>query len=71
MRQNQAQLIMAVHVDDMVVAGKADDCSALCDFLNKSFPTNNLGELKQYTGCAFRRNRDLGTLKITQTACID
>ena len=62
---------MAVHVDDMVVAGKADDCNSLCKFLNKSFPTNNLGQLKHDTGCAFMRDKDFGTLKITQIACID
>ena len=34
--------------------------------LNTTFPTNNLGELNWYRGCAFKRNWELGTLEITQ-----
>ena len=34
-------------------------------------PTNNLGELTWYTGCAFKRDWELGKLEITQKAFIE
>ena len=36
----------------MVIAGNKEDCNDLCKFLNATFPTNNLGELTFYIGCA-------------------
>ncbi|CAN0467301.1 unnamed protein product, partial [Discosporangium mesarthrocarpum] len=39
--------------------------------LSMEFPTNNLGALSWYTGCAFERDWEKGTLTITQTAYID
>ena len=39
--------------------------------LNTKFPTNNIGELTWYTGCAFNRNWELGTLEITQKAVVE
>ena len=39
--------------------------------VNYELPTNNLGELTWYTGCAFKRNWELGTLEITQKAFVE
>lgn len=61
--KKQVTLTMSVDVDDMEIAGNEKDCKEQCNFLNDSFPTNNLGEQTHYTGCAFTRNRRKGTLK--------
>ena len=62
---------MAVHVDDIVIAGSDEACRDFRAALNTKFPTNNLGELTWYTGCAFKRNWELGTLEITQKAFVE
>ena len=40
----KVELIMAVHVDDLVIAGSDEVCRDLYAALNTKFPTNNLGE---------------------------
>ena len=67
----KVQLIMAVHVDDIVIAGSDESCRDFHAALVTKFPTNNLGELTWYTGCAFKRDWELGTLEITQKAFIE
>eukprot|EP00904_Undaria_pinnatifida_P014208 jgi/Undpi1/9918/HiC_scaffold_28.g12372.m1 len=67
----KVELIMAVHVDDIVIAGSDEACRDFHAALNTKFPTNNLGELTWYTGCAFKRNWELGTLEITQKAFVE
>ena len=39
--------------------------------LTAKFTTNRLGELAWYTGCAFKRNWELGTLGITLKAFVE
>ena len=67
----KVELIMAVHVDDTVIAGLDEACRDFHAALNTKFPTNNLGESTWYTGCAFKRNWELGTLEITQKAFVE
>jgi len=67
----KVKMILAVHVDDMIIAGKKADCDRLRDSLAKTFPTKNLGELSWYMGCLFERDRIKGTLKISQPAFVD
>ena len=38
------ELIMAVHVDDIAIAGPDEACRDFHAALNTKFPTNNLGE---------------------------
>ena len=52
----RAELIMAVHVDDTVIAGLDEAYRDFHAALNTKFPTNNLDVLTWYTGCAFKRN---------------
>ena len=67
----KVELIKAVHVDDMVIAGSNETCRGFFATLVTQFPTNNLGELTWYTGCcAFKRDWELGTLEITQKAFV-
>ena len=68
---DKVELIMAVHVDDIVIAGSDEACRDFHAALNTKFPTNNLGELTWYTGCAFKRNWELGMLEITQKAFVE
>ena len=68
---NKVTMVLAVHVNDMIVAGTEDDCKALHKFLNENFPTNNLGELTHYMGCSFARNRKEGTLTMSQESSIE
>ena len=71
MEGSSVKVILAVHVDDMIVVRTKKDCDHLRDLLSKSFPTKNLGELNWYMGCLYERNRSKGTLKISQPAFID
>ncbi|CAN0487023.1 unnamed protein product, partial [Discosporangium mesarthrocarpum] len=68
---NENTLLIATHVDDMIAVGSRQNCDALCKALSIEFPTNNLGPLSWYTGCAFKRNWESGTRNISQTAYID
>ena len=68
---SKVTMMLAVHVDDMIVAGTEDDCKALHKFLNENFPKNNLGELTHYMGCSFARNRKEGTLTMSQESSIE
>ncbi|CAN0502454.1 unnamed protein product, partial [Discosporangium mesarthrocarpum] len=71
MDEKEVPLLVVTHVDDMIAAGSVDDCDALCEALSMEFPTNNLGPVSWYTGCAFGRDWEKGTLTIKQTAYID
>ena len=46
----KVELIVAVQVDDIVIAGSDEKCRDFYADLAKSFLTNNLGELTWYTG---------------------
>ena len=67
----KVELIMAVHVDDIVIAGSDETCRDFHAALSMKFPTNDLGELTWYTGCAFKRNWELGTLVIMHKAFVE
>ena len=43
-------LMVAVHGDDLFVAGRAKEVSEFHDALNNKFPTNIAGEPSRYTG---------------------
>ena len=64
-------MIVAVYVDDLIVAGNSDEVERLREYFNSFFPTKSLGELKHYLGCSFTRDWENGLLKICQTAVID
>ena len=46
------KLTLVVHVDGILVSGEKEACEELHHTLNETFPTENLGELKWYLGCA-------------------
>ena len=65
------ELILVVHVDDILVSGKKEACDELHHTLNENFPTENLGELKWHLGCAVERDWQQAKVTIKQPAMID
>ena len=65
------KLILVVHVDDVLVSGEKEACVKLHHALNDFFPTENLGELKWYLGCAAERDWQQGSVIIKQLAMIE
>ena len=55
-----------VHVDDIFAVGQKKKCDRLCVDLNGMIPVKNLGELRWYGGYHYSRNRERGTLTISQ-----
>ena len=55
-----------MHVDDIFAVGQKERCDRLCVDLNRTIPAKNLGELKWYGGCRYSRDRERGTLTISQ-----
>ena len=56
-------LVLAVHVDDMAVAGPRDEVDKLLVTINEDF-TVDLGGLTFFTGCAVIRDTKNGVTKI-------
>ena len=57
----KVELIFAIHVHDIVIAGLNEAYRDFHAALNTKCTTNNLVELTWCTGCAFKRNWKLGT----------
>ena len=55
-----------VHADDIFAVGQKERYDRLCIDLNRAIPVKNLGELKWNGGCRYSRNRERGTLTISQ-----
>ena len=55
-----------VHVDDIFAVGQKERWGRLCVDLNRSIPVKNLGDLKWYEGCRYSRDRERGTLTISE-----
>ena len=70
-REGKLVLILAVHVDDMAVAGTRVEVNKLLVTLNKDFETNNLGELSFFTGCTITQDTEKGLTSISQKAFIE
>ena len=70
-KDGKVKLTIAVHIDDIVIAGSDGACRDFHAALVSKFPTNDLGELTWYTGLAFKRDWELGTLESTQNASIE
>ena len=63
--------ILVVHVDDILIGGEEKQVEEICAILNRVFPTNNLGEVQWYMGCAIERDWKKGTMRVDQTTFID
>ena len=67
----KVELVMAVRLDVIVIAGSEEACRDFHAALNKKFPTKNLGELTWYARCVFKLNWKLGSLAITQKSFVE
>ncbi|CAM9598633.1 unnamed protein product [Sphacelaria rigidula] len=67
----EVRVILEIHVDDILISGTEEYVGKVGQILNEKFPTNNLGEVTWYMGCAVGRNWDRGTLSVTQTTFTD
>ena len=67
----KVELVMADQVDDIMIALTDEKCRDFHSALTTKLPTNNLGELTWYTGCAYEHKWELGTLGITQKAFLE
>ena len=63
--------IVSVYVDDLLIGGSEEDSELLLASLDKTFPTNNLGEFTWYDGCGIERDVELGTIKLPQEAYVE
>ena len=61
-------LMIGVHVDNITVSGKKNDCNNFLDKLRQRFPVKSEGELSMYTGRAFSRYWESGVMEVNQTA---
>ena len=62
--------MLVFHVDDIKIAATEKVTEVLVSALNHRFPTKNLGEVEWYIGSEHRRDREKGTLEISQTQFI-
>ena len=62
--------MLVVHVDDIKIAATKGVTDSVVADLNKRFPTKHLGEVTWYMGSEYRRDREKGTLEISQTQFI-
>ena len=58
-------------MDDLLIGGSEEDCESLLASLNKTFPTNDLGECTWYDECGIERDAELGTIKLSQEAYVE
>ncbi|CAM9880693.1 unnamed protein product [Sphacelaria rigidula] len=49
-------VILVAQVDNILISGPAEYVGKVSQILNKTFPTNNLGEVTWYMGCAVDRD---------------
>ena len=70
-REGKLFLILAVHVDDMVVAGTRVEVNKLLVTLNKDFKTNDHGKLSFFTGCTITQDTEKGLTSISQNTFLE
>ena len=61
---------LVFHVDDIKIAATEKVTEVEVSALNQRFPTNHLGEVEWYMGSEYKRDREKGTLEISQTQFI-
>ena len=62
--------MMVFHVDDIKIAATEKVTEVVVSALNQRFPTKHLGEVEWYMGSEYKRDREKGTLEISQTQFI-
>ena len=62
--------MVVVRVDDIKIAATKKIVDSVVADLNKRFPTKHLGEVTWYMGSEYKRDREKGTLEISETQLI-
>ena len=62
--------MVVIHVDDILFGGLKRIGEFVVQALGVSLPTKNLAEVIFFLGCAFRRDREAGTIEISQKSYI-
>ena len=62
--------MVAIHVDDILYAETNSLAEVVVEALDDSLPTKNLGKVKFFLGCEFIRDREAGTIEISQDSYI-
>ena len=70
-REGKLVLILAVHADDMAVAGTRVEVNKLLVTVSKDFETNDLVELPFFTVCTFTQDTEKGLTSISQKTFIE
>ena len=63
---SDAAMHLVVHVDDIFAVGKKERCDQFGKDLGRLVPVKSLGELRWYSGCYYKRDREAGRLTISQ-----
>ena len=69
--EGRIAIIAVVHVDDIFAVGLKSRCDVFRDELNRMVPVKSLGELRWYGGYHYTREREMGTLTISQKPFAD
>ena len=69
--EGRVAIIAVVHVDYIFAVGLKSKCDVFRDELNRMVPVKNLDELRWYGGCHYTREREMGTLTISQEPFAD
>ena len=70
MVNNEVAAMLVVHVDDIKIAATKQITDSVVADLNKTFPTKHLGEVTCFMGSEYKKDREKGTLEISQTQFI-
>ena len=62
--------MLVVHMDGIKIAATKEITDSLVADLNKRFPTKPLDQVTWYMGSEYERDREKGTLEISQTQFI-
>ena len=62
--------MLVVHVDDTKITATKEITDSVVVDLDKRFPTKHHGEVIWYMGSEYKRDREKGTLEISQTQFI-
>ena len=69
--EGRVAIIAVVLVDDIFAVRLKSRYDVFRDELNRMVPVKKLGELRWYGGCHYKRERDMGTLTISQKTFAD
>ncbi|CAB1103089.1 unnamed protein product [Ectocarpus sp. CCAP 1310/34] len=68
--RNEVMGMIAIHVDDILYGGIESLARIVVQALCDSFHTKNFGEVKFFLSCAFSRDREAGTIEMSQESCV-